>query len=287
MTAGTRGPAGEPARAQARGRGGLARLAVAAGLQRGTGVARRRRSPASRWRGRTRRLQPSPVTSGTGSNGFRARAPEISLAALQAGGASGHAAWVCTAMAPARQRPAYLPIPHGSPSRPAGDRGDGAGTGWAVGAGARAGAGAIGVAGAGEGAGLTGEAGAGGAPVPGPFLAAALGPRSWPWPSRWRRMAWPGRGPLSMGARATMITPAISARIAVACKAIMPGDTRTTSPKTTTPSNIPATGSAAVRPGREACTGPALNALSISQRPIRLAAIMLYACQLVSTATKE
>ena len=45
-----------------------------------------------------------------------------------------------------------------------------------------------------------------------------------------------------------------------------------TSPKTTTPSSIPETGSAAVIAGSDACSGAALNALSISQKPATLAA---------------
>jgi hypothetical protein len=51
----------------------------------------------------------------------------------------------------------------------------------------------------------------------------------------------------------------------------MPGERWMTSPKTTIPRSIPATGSAAVMAGSDACSGAALKALSISQKPARLA----------------
>ncbi len=84
-----------------------------------------------------------------------------------------------------------------------------------------------------------------------------------------------GRRLLSTGARATRTTPMTSATIPAACRASMPGETRITSPNTTTPSAIPATGSAAVMAGRDAFSGAALNELSISHRPATLAATRL------------
>ena len=84
-----------------------------------------------------------------------------------------------------------------------------------------------------------------------------------------------GRRLLSTGARATRITPVISATIPAAWRAIMPGETRITSPNTTTPSAMPATGSAAVIAGRDAFSGAALNELSISHMASTLAATRL------------
>lgn len=63
------------------------------------------------------------------------------------------------------------------------------------------------------------------------------------------------------------MTPSTSATNPSACQAISPGDTCTRSPNTTMPSTIPATGSAAVIAGNEACSGAALKALCISHRP--------------------
>ena len=57
-----------------------------------------------------------------------------------------------------------------------------------------------------------------------------------------------------------------------AWRAISPGETWITSPKTTTPSKIPATGSAAVMAGSDACSGAALKELSISHKATRLVA---------------
>jgi len=69
-----------------------------------------------------------------------------------------------------------------------------------------------------------------------------------------------------------------------ACSAIMPGEVRMESPKTSTPSRMPATGSAALIPGSDACNGAALNALWVSQIPTMLAATTQYAGQVVSSA---
>jgi hypothetical protein len=72
----------------------------------------------------------------------------------------------------------------------------------------------------------------------------------------------------SAGARPTMITPAMSATMPQACRAISPGVTWTRSPKISTPSRIPTMGSPAEIAGSETCRGPALNALCISQIPV-------------------
>ena len=52
-----------------------------------------------------------------------------------------------------------------------------------------------------------------------------------------------------------------------------PGNTRMLSPKTTTPRTIPVTGSAAVMPGRDVCSGATLKALCMSHSPTRVIAI--------------
>ena len=79
-------------------------------------------------------------------------------------------------------------------------------------------------------------------------------------------MTWTGRRPLSIGALATRITPPTSATSPAAWRASVPGEIRMSSPKTITPSRMPIRGSAAVMAGSEACSGPALKALSISHR---------------------
>ena len=68
-----------------------------------------------------------------------------------------------------------------------------------------------------------------------------------------------------------MTPPTIAAMLA-AWSASSHGETCTTSPKTTTPSTMPAAGSAAVTAGSEACSGAALKAFCISQSPTRLVA---------------
>ena len=70
------------------------------------------------------------------------------------------------------------------------------------------------------------------------------------------------------GARATATTPTIIAAIPAACSASMPGVIWIRSPKMMTPSRIPMIGSPAAIGGSENCSGPALNALCMSQIPI-------------------
>src|SRR5215472_14361402 len=69
--------------------------------------------------------------------------------------------------------------------------------------------------------------------------------------------------------------------------AIIGGEVLMVSPKTMTPSTIPAAGSPALMPGSDACNSDALNALCISQSPTSAAPTRLYAGQLVSSAMNE
>jgi hypothetical protein len=63
-----------------------------------------------------------------------------------------------------------------------------------------------------------------------------------------------------------VISPGASSRM-------RPGDTRMLSLKTMMRRTIPATGSAAVMPGREVCSGAMLKALCMSHRPTGVTAI--------------
>jgi len=80
----------------------------------------------------------------------------------------------------------------------------------------------------------------------------------------------------SAGARATMITPTISAAMPPAWIASRPGLSWILSPNTMMPSRMPTSGSPAEMPGSETCSGPALNALCISQMPIAPAPTSAY-----------
>lgn len=84
-----------------------------------------------------------------------------------------------------------------------------------------------------------------------------------------------------------MITPTTSATMPAAWTASMTGDISMVSPKTTTPSRIPASGSEAVIAGSEEFSGAALNAFCISQLAIRAAATRQYGAQLVSSPANE
>jgi len=75
--------------------------------------------------------------------------------------------------------------------------------------------------------------------------------------------SWP-----SAGARPTRITPTMSAKMPPACSASSPGLTWTRSPKTSTPRRMPTSGSPAEIAGSDSGSGPALNALCISQMPV-------------------
>jgi hypothetical protein len=88
----------------------------------------------------------------------------------------------------------------------------------------------------------------------------------------------------SAGARATVTTPTIIAAIPPACSASMPGETWIRSPKMMTPSRIPMIGSPAAMGGSENCSGPALNALCISQIPIAPAPTSAYGAHVVNSA---
>ena len=88
----------------------------------------------------------------------------------------------------------------------------------------------------------------------------------------------------SAGALATMITPTTSAAIPAACIASRPGDTWIRSPNTMTPSRSPTSGSPAEMAGSDSCSGPALNALCISQMPIAPAPTSAYGAQVVNSA---
>lgn len=88
----------------------------------------------------------------------------------------------------------------------------------------------------------------------------------------------------SAGARATATTPMIIATIPPACSASMPGVTWIRSPKMMTPSRIPMIGSPAAMGGSENCSGPALNALCISQIPIAPAPTSAYGAHVVNRA---
>jgi len=69
-----------------------------------------------------------------------------------------------------------------------------------------------------------------------------------------------------------------------ACKASSPVPTWIRSPKTSTPSSMPIRGSPAAMAGRECCSGPALNALCISQIPIAPAPASAYGAHVVNIA---
>ncbi len=56
------------------------------------------------------------------------------------------------------------------------------------------------------------------------------------------------------------------------------------SPKTSAPSSRPTSGSPAAMAGRESCSGPALNALCISQIPIAPAPTSAYGAHVVNIA---
>jgi hypothetical protein len=88
----------------------------------------------------------------------------------------------------------------------------------------------------------------------------------------------------SAGALATMITPTTSAAIPAACIASRPGVTWIRSPNTMTPSRMPTRGSPAEMAGSDTCSGPALNALCISQMPIAPAPTSAYGAQVVNSA---
>ena len=86
----------------------------------------------------------------------------------------------------------------------------------------------------------------------------------------------------SAGARATMITPTISAAMPPAWIASRPGLSWILSPNTMMPSRMPTSGSPAEMPGSETCSGPALNALCISQMPIAPAPRSAYGAHVVN-----
>jgi hypothetical protein len=88
----------------------------------------------------------------------------------------------------------------------------------------------------------------------------------------------------SAGALPTRITPTTSAAIPPAWTASMPGVIWILSPNTRTPSRIPTSGSPAEMAGSDTCSGPALNALCISQMPIAPAPISAYGAQVVNRA---
>ena len=88
----------------------------------------------------------------------------------------------------------------------------------------------------------------------------------------------------SAGALATMITPTTSATIPAACIASRPGVTWIRSPNTMTPSRRPTSGSPAEMAGSDSFSGPALNALCISQMPIAPAPTSAYGAQVVNIA---
>jgi hypothetical protein len=86
------------------------------------------------------------------------------------------------------------------------------------------------------------------------------------------------------GARPTRITPATSATRPLACSASSPGVIWIRSPKTSTPSRIPTTGSPAEMAGSESGSGPELNALCISQMPMAPAPTSAYGAQVMNIA---
>jgi hypothetical protein len=86
----------------------------------------------------------------------------------------------------------------------------------------------------------------------------------------------------SAGARATPITPTMSAAIPQACIASIPGDTWIRSPKMSTPSRIPTSGSPAEIAGNDTWSGPALKALCISQIPIAPAPTSAYGAHVMT-----
>jgi len=83
----------------------------------------------------------------------------------------------------------------------------------------------------------------------------------------------------SAGALDTMITPTTSAAIPPAWMANWPGVTCTRSPNTMMPSRMPTSGSPAEIAGSDTFSGPALNALCISQMPIAPAPTSAYGAQ--------
>ena len=88
----------------------------------------------------------------------------------------------------------------------------------------------------------------------------------------------------SAGALPTRITPTTSAAIPPAWTASMPGVIWILSPNTRMPSRIPTSGSPAEMAGSDTCSGPALNALCISQMPIAPAPTSAYGAQVVNSA---
>lgn len=81
-----------------------------------------------------------------------------------------------------------------------------------------------------------------------------------------------------------MTTPASSAATPPACSASSPGVTWIRSPKTSAPSSIPTRGSPAAMGGSENWSGPALNALCISQMPAAPAPSSAYGAQVANSA---
>jgi hypothetical protein len=79
-----------------------------------------------------------------------------------------------------------------------------------------------------------------------------------------------------------MITPTTSAAMPPAWIASMPSDTWIRSPNTTTPSRMPTSGSPAEMAGSDTCSGPALNALCISQMPIAPAPTSAYGAHVLT-----
>ena len=88
----------------------------------------------------------------------------------------------------------------------------------------------------------------------------------------------------SAGARPTMITPTISAAIPPASIASKPGVTWILSPNTMMPSSMPTSGSPAEMAGSDSCSGPALNALCISQMPVAPAPTSAYGAHVLNRA---
>jgi hypothetical protein len=80
------------------------------------------------------------------------------------------------------------------------------------------------------------------------------------------------------------MTPVMRAAIPPACIASIPGDSWIRSPKIRMPSPIPTSGSPAAMAGSENCSGPALNALCISQIPVAPAPTSAYGAQCVNRA---
>src|SRR5215470_12952338 len=83
------------------------------------------------------------------------------------------------------------------------------------------------------------------------------------------------------------MTPATIVARPNACTARSKGVMCTLSPNTRTPRVIPASGSAPVIAGNEACSGPTLKALCTSHRPIAALPITAYPGQVVPDAGQE